>query len=353
MSASVAGAGLAAYSFAKLLTLMGTGVISDRVGTRQAMIAGGAMSLTGTLAILPLTHLLPWVIVGAALLDGFGSSILWPAIYSAGAARFGAGEQARFSSALALASGFALLTGLGLGSVVSVHYSFDAAMALPISFTALIFALAITTGRHSEGRLETANEAPRALRDLAASRDRLIFWLVQLAAGFAVGAVSASYRAFGRDVLGLSLVREVVVLAPAAVLGFFSLLLGGMVADRIGPKWPLTGGFALAAASLYILGTWPSVPVATIWAPAACIGFAFAVPSLGAAMLLLAGPAGTRGGVIGLFLMAEAGGHTLGAAAAAVIIAAISAGAVLGVVGALFLAAALLSALIPVARPID
>ena len=58
-SAAIAGYALAAFGIAKLLTQVASGVVSDRLGTRPAMILGTALLVTAGAAMWPLAHVAP------------------------------------------------------------------------------------------------------------------------------------------------------------------------------------------------------------------------------------------------------------------------------------------------------
>src|SRR5438093_1304421 len=86
-SEAIAGYALAAFGVGKLVTQFAGGFLSDRLGTRRAMIIGTTLLLAADVTFVPLAHVAPWLIIVSAVLVGLGSSVTWPAIYSAGAAR--------------------------------------------------------------------------------------------------------------------------------------------------------------------------------------------------------------------------------------------------------------------------
>jgi MFS family permease len=68
--------------------------------------------------------------------------------------------------------------------------------------------------------------------------------------------------------------------------------------------------------------------------------FGLAAPTIAATMMSLAGPEGSRGGVIGWFMTMDGLGHAAGPAAAGLLLAAFGASAVLLAAGGLFLVVA-------------
>ncbi len=350
-SAAIAGWALAAYGLAKLITQVAAGVISDRMGTRRALIAGTGLLFVATLAIIPLAHVAPWLIVPVAALDGLGASLTWPAIYSAGAARFGEGEKARFTSMLTLATGVALLAGLGLGARVQAMASFNEAMLVPASCVTIALLIAALTPLHVNEALHLEQvELPslRRLREILASPARVAFASVILVEACALGGLTVVFRAYGRDVLGVSLTREEILLLPAGLGGALAVVAGGWIADHIGARRVMAPGFFIAGVCILALTRWTDPAFVMVVAGIAGAGFGLAVPTIAATMMSLADGAGRmRGGVIGWFMTADGFGHAAGPAIAGVVLAvfgAHGAHAVLGMGGVMFIIVAAVAA---------
>ncbi|TAK72802.1 MAG: MFS transporter, partial [Dehalococcoidia bacterium] len=301
-SDAIAGYALAAFGLAKLLTQFGGGFVSDRLGTRRALILGTTLLLVADASMLPLAHVAPWLIIGAGAIEGLGSSVTWPAVYSAGASRVAADEKGRFTALLTLATGCALVTGLGGGGVLNHFVPFDAAMAFPIGALAIALTLALLTPL-SAGEAATHAErelpAPREVRTIISSPQRAVFSLLILSEAMALGALTAAFRSYGRDVLDVSLARQALMLAPAAVAGGLMVVPGGALADRFGVRRVMAPGFAATGICLLLLSRFsdPAFVVAT--AAVAGAGFGLAQPTIAATMMALSGPSKTRGGIIG------------------------------------------------------
>jgi MFS family permease len=342
-SDAIAGYALATFGLAKLTTQIGGGFVSDRLGARRSMLIGTGLLLVADVSIWPLAHVAPWLILGSGALEGLGSSITWPAIYSAGSARVPEGQKGRFTSLLTLATGGALIAGLGGGGVLNARVSFDAAMAWPVAAVAAAFVLGLALLPGMGATVEAASRAlpaPGHFRAIITSRERASFAVLVLAEAAAVGGLTAVFRAYGRDVLGVSLYRQALLLLPAAVAGGALVVPGGAIADRIGARRVMTVGFAATGGCLIALArcsdTAQVLPIAAV----AGGGFGLAMPGIAATMMRLAGPDGSRGGVIGWFMTVDGLGHAAGPAAAGVILAAFGASAVLMSAGALFLVVA-------------
>lgn len=337
-SAAIAGWALGAFGMAKLATQLASGFIADRVGARRALMLGTGLLLAGDVSFLALAHTSPWLVVCAAAVVGLGSSVTWPALYAAADARFADSEKARFTALLTLASGGALVAGLGGGTLLETTVPFDAAMALPIACVGAACALALLGRDHDDARL-VAEAPPPSLRDARAifgERRRVGFALLVLAEAAALGALTASFRAYGRDVLGVSLAREASLLVPAAVLGALLVIPGGALADRIGRARVLAPGFATTAACLAVLSQVTQPALVIVLAGIAGGAFGLALPAIAATMMSLASDSANRGGVIGWFMMMDGIGHATGPVGAAVLIAAFDASAVLLACGGLF-----------------
>jgi MFS family permease len=342
-SDAIAGYALAAFGASKLLTQLGSGFISDRLGARRALIGGIALLLIADVSMLPLAHVAPWLIVGAGAIEGLGSSVTWPAVYASGDARFGAGQKGRFTALLTLASGGALLVALGGGNAVYTLLPFNIAMLGPIGAIGVSLAIAtVISIRAPSHAAEMRRELPARGEFGAVLRDpqRAMFAAIVLTEAAALGALTATYRAYGRDVLHASLTHQNALLIPAVVLGGLAVIPGGAIADRIGAKRVLVPGFAVTGICLMLLARWSDPVIVIGIAAVAGAGFGLAVPAIASTMMSLAGSTGSRGGVIGWFMTMDGIGHALGPALAGVLLALLGAQAVLIASGALFVAAA-------------
>jgi hypothetical protein len=79
-------------------------------------------------------------------------------------------------------------------------------------------------------------------------------------------------------------------------------------------------------------------------AAAGGIGFGLALPTIASTMMQLAGGHGTRGGIIGWFMSMDGLGHSIGPAAAALLLAMAGAEAAMVLAGAGFMGVALIAA---------
>jgi len=338
-SEAIVGYTLATFGLAKLLSQLGSGFIADRLGTRRALILGTGLLLLGYLAILPLAHGAAWLIVGCGGIVGLGSSVTWPALYSAGASRFGEGEKGRFTALLTLSTGGALLVGAGGGAVLNRMASFDAAMIAPIAAAGIAFTLAIFT-RGGEAHADAALPTLREFRAVVGSQQRAMFALVVVCNGAALGALTAAFGAYRRDVLGVSLAEQGLLLAPAAILGGLLVVPGGALADRIGARRLMVPGYLLAGVGLLALSQLSDPVLVVFGAGLTGAAYGLAAPTIASTMMSLAGPASSRGGVIAWFMTVDGVGHAVGPAVAGVLLGLFGAGAVLMLAGGLYVVVA-------------
>jgi MFS family permease len=220
--------------------------------------------------------------------------------------------------------------------------SFNVAMMAPIAAVGLAFALALLTplAAAEASRAEPEIPPPGQFRSIVSSPQRAAFALLVLSEAAALGALTAAFRSYGRDVLDVSLARQALLLAPAAVCGGLLVVPGGALADRFGPRRIMAPGFAATGVCLLLLSRWSDPAFVVTIAAAAGAGFGLAVPAIASTMMMLAGPISTRGGIIGWFMTMDGFGHAVGPAAAGVLLGVFGAPAVMIVAGALFLCVA-------------
>ena len=267
----------------------------------------------------------------------------WPALYSAGDQRFAQGEKGRFTALLTLATGGALAVGIGGGTFLNSVASFNVAMIAPVAAVSVAFMLALllpTRGALLADPGGFSLPAFSEMRSILSHSQRAAFTALVLVEAAALGGLTAIFRAYGRDVLGVSLAREGLLLIPAAIGGALVVIPGGAIADRLGAKWVMVPGFAITGLCLILLARWSDTTFVMATAAVAGIGFGLAVPAIASTMMSLAGATGSRGGVIGWFMTMDGIGHVVGPVSAGLLLAQFGPEAVLVAAGALFLAAA-------------
>lgn len=315
------------------LVLIG-GALGDRYGRRRVFLAGVALFTAASVAcgFAPTAELL---IVGRAV-QGVGAALLTPASLAILGSSFGDAERGQAVGAWA---GFGALTSaigpvLGGWLVDAISWRAIFLINLPIAAVAVLLTLrAVPESRDPDaGRLDLVGavlaagglaaltwaltEAPgRGFADPAIVAGLIggavgligfVAWEARTAAPMMPLGLFRSRAFSAANVLTLLLyfalsgalfflpfelirVHGYSATAAGAALLPFSLLMGfgsglaGRLADRIGPRWPLTVGPAIAGAGLALLA-WPA-PGASYWT-----GVLPAVAVLGLGMTIAVGP---------------------------------------------------------------
>lgn len=315
--AALPGFALAGYGAAKLAAQLLGGRLIDRVGGGAGALIGMTLIVVGQGALLT-GALLPPAVIGAAAVYGLGAAVLWPAIYALAISSFQPDEQARITSALTLTTGFALMGGLGLGLALPAGFPYAGATLIALVVVLLAFLAAAPLrklgGKEASVERRSGASVGEVLRSALHPR-RLAFATVVLLQSSAVGALVAVFRAYGREVLGVSFREELLLLAPAAVIGAVAVVVGGVLGDRVGRLAPLGLGFFVSGAAIWMLApvTTPvlMVPLSVIGG----LGYGLGLPSVGAMSMDLARTAG-RGTLLAWFMTVEGLGHAFGPAVA-------------------------------------
>lgn len=329
---------LAAYGAAKLAAQLFAGRLIDRLGSTRAAQLGVAIIVIGQLSLLA-GAVTPAAVLPAAAVYGFGSAVLWPALFARASDRFPAGERAKLGSAMTLTTGVSLILGLGLGLALPARFPYTAATA--IAFTMIVLAAAASAGLRApateswEMPIDRGPASLRAVTAIALEPRRLGFAMIVLLESAAVGGLQAVFRSYGRDLLGVSFRQELLYLAPAAIFGAGAVVVGGALADRLG-RLPLLGlGFLGSGVSIWLLSgiTSPAglIPLAVLGG----VGAGLATPSLSALSMDLSRTAG-QGTVLAWFMTMEGLGHAGGSALGGWVNASVGTAHVLQVVATLF-----------------
>jgi DHA1 family tetracycline resistance protein-like MFS transporter len=305
------GAILTAYSAAQLVGASLLGRLSDRVGRRPVLL----MSLAGSAASFLVFGLAGslWVLLAARALAGlFGGSIAAAQAVIADVTT--PGERARYMGLLGASIGLGFVFGPALGSGLA-HFGFGAAAftAAGLAAANLVFAFLrlpetrdSEQRRHPQSRLEWSNLLD-ALHHPSIGRLLTATFLSTLA----FVAMEATFALLGEARLGLDAGRLGLVFAYVGVV--MVIVQGGLVgrlAQRFGERALATAGALLMAASLGALPLTPSLGAALVVLAGLAIGQGLTTPML-ATLLSRATDADEQGGTLGL-------GQSIAAAARAI-----------------------------------
>ncbi|MEO8456697.1 MAG: MFS transporter [Chloroflexota bacterium] len=311
-SESLAGYVLAAYGASKLAGQLGAGWVIDRTGPRRGLIAGLVLAAFGQATML-LGVVQSEAVIPGALLYGLGGALIWPAAYSLAAAEFKEGERARLTAAMTMTTGASLATAMVLGLALPESFPFAAAVVICVAFTLCALAAARSFPKVTGPIEEPAGDARRvlqSLRDVISAR-RLAFSLIILLQAAILGALLSIFRSFGRDTLSLSMREEMLLFAPAGLVGAGAVVLGGSLADKVGRIPVLGAGYLVATFAVWGLSTTTDHGAVATIACFCAAGLGLALPCTSALSLDLSRTT-SAGAMLGWFLTMEGVGHALG-----------------------------------------
>ncbi|KEQ53954.1 MFS transporter [Sphingobium chlorophenolicum] len=273
-----AGGAATAFLLAMSLASLAVGWALGRIGARPVLLAGIALCAAGY-AVAAVAHDMFALTAGLALAGmGVGTSTIVPGI-----AVITRHHAARRGLALAIFLGAAVVAGALVPPLVGAAialWSWRGAMLLCAAVMALgcpPLLLLVPGGRIDGERQgnETAAISPDFLRILLAST------LLQLAINGVLFAAVDSLMA-----QGLSRSGAVLAYSAANLLGLPALLMGGMLADRIGPRRSLIATALLLAAGTAALLWAGATAMAGVWLFVLLWGTASALPGQSGSMLL-------------------------------------------------------------------
>ncbi|GBD14650.1 hypothetical protein HRbin25_00528 [bacterium HR25] len=308
------GYALAIYSGSKLLVQLLLGRMLEGLGARWGLRCALALVLVGQLSLAAMTD--PTVgLPLASVIYGAGSGMFWSSLYASASYIFPYHERGRLTALTTLFTGVALACGVGLGVLLPDSFPFKGLMGLAMASTA---ACALPLERVSAIADGERRGARCGLPKLPTQRVALFphhlrFWVLVLVQSTAAGALIAVFRAWGRELLGVSFHEEALYLAPAAVAGGAGLAVGGALADRYG-RLPVTAmGLALSALAIGSLPSATTPPLVAFLVPLGGFGLGLASPTLSAMAMDLARWT-DRDSLLACFLAVEGVGHALGPA---------------------------------------
>jgi MFS family permease len=296
------------YVLTYALTAFAAGLLADRLGPGPVFTTGlwlCAASFVGyALASSYGTVLLLRVAqgVGSGMVYGTAPALV---TLSLPPARHGRGL-----GAMSLGIGVGLGVGPVLGGLLVDGFGWPASFVFRAPLFLVLALLALTRfGRLAAGAAPTPRRLAVAdVLRLPVLRAAALAFLSQYAQ-FAVWLLMPFFLVGARG-LSPSVGGAVFVLTPLATA--LAAPLGGVLTDRIGPRWPLRIGLALEAAGLLAIGgVTDATSIALVGAAMALVGFGaglFQVPNL--ALMMAAFPPAQQGAAGGLAFL----GRTLGSA---------------------------------------
>lgn len=326
LGASVKLVGAVVASFALVETVFKTawGSLADRIGRRPTMIAGLVLSSLAPLVMSVLR--VPILFIPLRLVDGIGSSALWP---SASAIIADTSPPDRRATAMG-ALNMWFLAGLALGPALGLYvvgftgnYASGFYLASFLLASSALVGIGTLRGVPDHGAAAPTGTvvgyhgvAPKPhLSDVVESArlSPLLFvmFMVAFVQMFAVGLLAPIMVIYAKRVIGL----------PEHLIGTLFLLLvlsvaaasvpAGRLADTKGKRRTVAGGMVLGSAGMWVLQSAPSLGVLTVGAIMLGGSYALASPAWHALVSRLA-PPGRIGLAMGASQTAEGLGLVLG-----------------------------------------
>ncbi|KAA9165791.1 MFS transporter [Amycolatopsis acidicola] len=234
-----------AYLVALAIVLLPAGRLADRFGRRRTFVLGVGLFGAASLA-LALSHSV-WALVIFRTVQGIAGALLQP---SALAVLRNAFPVEKLGLPLGVWGGAnALAIGLGpvIGGVIVQSLDWPAVFALNVPVAVITIALTYFAVAESRG---PAKRTKGVVRGLLAKRPVWLGATMVAVSSFGVFGLLFLLTLYLQNVHGMPPVTAGAwMLAPTCVV-VLAAPVGGLLAQRFGPRWPVSGGLALVAAGL-------------------------------------------------------------------------------------------------------
>lgn len=273
---SVIGTAISVHYLMDNIFRLPAGWLTDRHGGKIVMAGGLVLSAVGIYLLFSSPNV-TFYILGAALF-GLGIAPVWPAVISGVAARIPTHQLGEALSKVFIA----WLLGAGLGPVV---INFIIGYSYKISFMFLLGTLLIAILMAAFGRmphLETPNQLPltKYLKELVQEIKSLtILYPGMFIQTTSIGILMPVIAIYARTVYGFTTTQFNYLIIGAGVFTVLLLIPAGKLADRWGVKWPLIGGFIVAAISLFLLPLQKTLATTLVFGIFLGISYAFILPA--------------------------------------------------------------------------
>ncbi|MEX0766109.1 MAG: MFS transporter [bacterium] len=323
-SVKLVGAVVAAFALVETIFKTAWGSVADRIGRRPTIVAGLLLSSLAPLMMSVLR--MPVLFIPLRVIDGIGSSALWP---GASAIVADASPPSRRATAMGTLNLF-FLAGLALGPALGLfvvgftgNYASGFYLASFLLASAALLAIALLRGVPEHGDAAPSGTmvgyhglAPQphlseVMESARLSPLLLVMFMVAFVQMFAVGLLAPISVIYAKRVVGL----------PEQLIGTVFLVLvlsvavasvpAGHLADSWGKGRTAAWGLALGAAGMWVLQTAPSLMV--LGGASVMLGASYALtsPAWHALVSELA-PPGRIGLAMGASQTAEGAGLVLG-----------------------------------------
>lgn len=285
------------------------GWISDRLGGKWLMSGGIVLSGIG-LYLLYLHRNVTWFMLGAGLF-GLGTAPLWPTVITGVAARMSLEHMGEALSKVFIA----WLVGAGLGPV---SVNFVISRSYKLSFILLGGVLGIALFLSVIGKFPKVQEKNKAaakyyLRELWGEISSLgLLYPGMFVQTMAVGILMPILVIYARTVYGFTTEQFSYLLIGGGAFTVLLLVPAGKLADRMGVKSPLVGGFVVAATALALLPLQKTGLRAMVAGAFLGIAYSFILPAWNGLQARVVSPE-KRGTMWAVFMTIEGIGTAIGA----------------------------------------
>jgi predicted MFS family arabinose efflux permease len=234
-----------AYLVALAIGLLPAGRLADRIGRRKTFVLGVLGFGLASLGIALSSGV--WSLVLFRVLQGLAGALLQPAALALVRNAFPAEKLGLPLGIWGGANALAIGLGPVIAGVLVGSLRWQAVFLLNVPLAVITVVLAFFAVTESKG---PRRGVPGALRKLLAQRAVSLGSAMVAVSSFGVFALLFLLTLFLQNVKGLSPIEAGAwMLAPTCVV-VLSAPVGGLLAQRFGPRWPVFGGLVAVAAGL-------------------------------------------------------------------------------------------------------
>jgi len=239
-----------AYLVALAIGLLPAGRLADRVGRRKIFIIGVAGFGAASLAFAFSSSI--WALVLFRVLQGFAGALLQPAALAMLRNAF---STDKLGLPLGIWGGAnALAIGLGpvLAGVIVENWQWPAVFAVNGHIALIVIVLCFIAVVESKS---SAAVVPKAVRKLFAHRAVSLGSILIAISSFGVFGLLFLLTLYLQNVHGISPAVAGMWMLPPTCAVIFGAPIGGLLAQRYGPRWPVCLGLALVSLGLLLLSS--------------------------------------------------------------------------------------------------
>lgn len=234
-----------AYLVALAVGLLPAGRLADRIGRRKTFVLGVLGFGLASLGIALSSSV--WALVLFRVLQGLAGALLQPAALALVRNAFPAEKLGLPLGIWGGANALAIGLGPVIAGVIVGSWKWQAVFLLNVPIAVITIALAFFAVKESKG---PRHGVPKALRMLVATRAVWLGSVMVAISSFGVFALLFLLTLFLQNVKGLGPIEAGAwMLAPTCVV-VLSAPIGGLLAQRFGPRWPVVTGLVSVAAGL-------------------------------------------------------------------------------------------------------